>query len=128
MCLLILLFEIFFVDTSVYADNFFQSIIDSGKRWESMAANSSNNIDTTNITDTIGEITRVVKAIGVGIFMVAIVVTIIASNMKNTGQDIAGMKITLAFIFGLSLLFIFSDSIISIIMNIFNGFESMNTF
>ena len=103
-------------------DNAVQSSI----AWENMGGDASQGItdNATELTSSVNEIYNTVRAIGAGLIMVAIVVTLVTLSIKTkSGADIAGAKITIAFLAVLAVLFIFAKPIMDKLIELANDFK-----
>ena len=108
--------SIVFVPHKTYAYSFFEKLFKDARKFDEEAErNAGGSIDVTEITNVTNDFYNAVRAIGVGIFMVAIAFTAVAVSNKNNGKDIAGAKATITVTVVLAALFIFAEQFIGVL-------------
>ncbi len=106
-------------------ESFFDDVFHSGKQWSNMGTADADNIveNANGIFKATDDIYNVFRVIGGAMFIVAIGFTGVSLSMKNNGKDIAEMKVTIAFIVILAVLFICAEPIKNAFTDLFGLLE-----
>lgn len=116
-----------FSKNNAYAEEegFFEDVFHSGKQWSNMGTKEANNIigNANGIFKATDDIYNVFRVIGGTMFIVAIGITGASLSMKNGAAKIAEMKVTIAFIVILAILFLFAEPIKDAITDLFGLLE-----